>query len=175
MVQLQENLSKFLNNPANGGEATVIEPNIERIDNADLEAVLEGTKDGSVICSDQQTMNWTFATIESPIDWNHPVSGNREFGYVVNSEGSYTFYTRGVDRITDPFESAIAENLVDNPFKEPDNLWNSLKEGIYNYVQENGGVGMQPSDMDNSIDRLNWEDVKDVLIGEKPISDLGCN
>lgn len=34
---------------------------------------------------------------------------------------------------------------------------------------------MQPSESDNSISRPNWEDIKDVLSGDKPISDLGCN
>lgn len=103
--------------------------------------------DGSVICSDYSISNWVFTTIEVPYnlfvqgyDGKHPVSGNREFGFVVNSDGSYTFYTRGVDRITTQVDALVAENVFSDAFADPDKLWNSLKEGIYKYVQDNGGT-----------------------------------
>lgn len=108
-------------------------------------------------------------------DWDgqHPVSGNREFGYTQNTDGSYTFYTRGVDRITDPVDAAIAENLMD-AFANPDALWTSYKQGIYDFVQSNGGQATVPKTTDNKIYRPDWEKVKAVLNGSRPISDLGC-
>ncbi|MEQ6117958.1 hypothetical protein [Reichenbachiella sp. MALMAid0571] len=108
-----------------------------------------GPGDGSVICSDYDNDHWVFTTIEVPYwlaqgyDGEHPVSGNREFGYNVNFDGSYTFYTRGEDRITGFIDSIVAEGIIQlngDPFENPDALWNSFKLGIYNFVQSNSGV-----------------------------------
>ena len=134
--------------------------------------------DGSVICSHHSQEKWIFTTIEVPwrftqeYDGEHPVSGNREFGYTANSDGSYTFYTRGVDRITDPLE-ALAAGAIKNPFEIPDKLWNSFKDGIYNFVNQNGGSS-DTTNVKNSIDRVDWEKIRDVLDGNRPIGDLGC-
>ena len=51
----------------------------------------------------------------------------------------------------------------------------SIRDEINNYVINNGGSGIKPIDADNSIERPKWEVVKDVLNGDKPISDLRCN
>ena len=37
--------------------------------------------EGSVICSDYDSDQWKFSTIRAPWDYDHPVSGTREFGY----------------------------------------------------------------------------------------------
>ena len=57
---------------------------------------------GSVIVSDYASDHWTFSTIHDPQYDNHPVSGNREFGFEVTGDG-YLFYTRGVDRVDSRF------------------------------------------------------------------------
>ncbi|RAV27409.1 hypothetical protein [Sinomicrobium soli] len=62
---------------------------------------IKGPDNESVIVSDYNTEKWTFSTIFDPKYGEHPVSGNRDFGYTQNGDGSYTFYTRGVDRLTD--------------------------------------------------------------------------
>ena len=59
--------------------------------NVELFGIIPGQQDGSVICSDRSLTGWTFTTIESPVDWNHPVSGNREFGLVANPDQRYLF------------------------------------------------------------------------------------
>jgi hypothetical protein len=138
--------------------------------------------DGSVICSLYNPNNWIFSTIELPYnpfsqqyDGQHPVSGNREFGFIQNADASYTFYTRGVDRITDALEALVAENLVNEPFKNPDALWNSFKAGIYNFTQANSGSAIPPSTRQNAVYRPDWVKVREVLMGQRPTSDLGCN
>lgn len=141
--------------------------------------------DGSVICSEANSNHWIFTTIEVPFnplnnnaDGIHPVSGNREFGLIQNTNGSFTFYTRGVDRITDGFESLIGENAniaMGSPFDNPDMLWNSLKTKVYDFVQNNSGSAVTPSNNQNRIWRPSWVKVRQVLRGEVSISDLGCN
>lgn len=138
--------------------------------------------DGSVICSAYNQSQWIFSTIEMPYkaltngyDGEHPVSGNREFGYTQNTDGSFTFYTRGVDRITASFDAAMAETFMSETyFKNADALWTSFKNGIYNYVTTNSGQATTPTSKQNSVNRPDWEKVRDVLNGTKPISDLGC-
>lgn len=140
--------------------------------------------DGSVICSVSDSNHWIFTTIEVPwkptnsnADGKHPVSGNREFGLIQNSNGTYTFYTRGVDRMTDGFESSFAENasIFVDPFANPDKLWNSLKTKVANFVQNNGGSSVTPTTSQNVIWRPDWYKVRQVLRGEVSISNLGCN
>jgi len=72
------------------------------------------------------------------------------------------------------FDTAIAENILDNPFERAEALWNSFKDGIYNFTIDNGGGASPVLPSDNSINRPDWDKVKDVLLGNRPISDLGC-
>ncbi len=137
--------------------------------------------DGSVICSSYSPSNWIFSTIEVPFnpfvtgyDGLHPVSGNREFGYIQNSNGTYTFYTRGVDRITGAIDDVVVRNLKTNPFDAPDALWNSFNNGIYNYTLSNSGTASNPTTTPNIIYRPKWDKVKEVLRGIRPVSDLNC-
>jgi hypothetical protein len=138
--------------------------------------------DGSVICSESDSNHWIFTTIEVPSgifqgqDGIHPVSGNREFGLVQNSNGTFTFYTRGVDRMTDGFESAFAENstIALDPFANPDKLWNTLKTKVAAFVQNNSGSAVTPTPSQNVIWRPDWAKVRQVLRGDVSISDLGC-
>ena len=153
--------------------------------NNPLNAVISiniGIDNGSVICSQYTSNHWYFTTLTTPwaFSWTeddydgfHPVSGNREFGYYNDLNGNYVFYVRGVDRIQRSSISAIADILnPENPFEDADQLWNKMQQNLKNFVNNNGGSATVNADQ---IYRPNWNDVKDVLRGVKPISDLGCN
>lgn len=137
---------------------------------------LAGPDNATVITSYSSNNMWTFTTIYDPVYGGaHPVSGNRNFGYITNNDGSYTFYTRGVDRLTSwdivAFEK-IPEYLgfqTGVPFTMADNLWKSFQSGLTNFVKANSGNGK----IDNpQIFRPNWDAVKEVLAGKKPLSTL---
>jgi hypothetical protein len=113
--------------------------------------------DGSVICSDYSKNMWKFTTVTAPYDWSHPVSGTREFGYETNADGTYTFYTRGVDRITKSLNELIAES---KSFDEADNLWKSFQDKVQIYVTQNGGTAIKNPPI---IGRPSWSFVDDVL------------
>ncbi|MFT6872175.1 MAG: hypothetical protein ACJAVN_001181 [Roseivirga sp.] len=124
--------------------------------------------EGSVICSDFSSDSWKFTTISAPYDWTHPVSGTREFGFTRNDDGSYEFYTRGVDRVTQSLNEILGSKAT---FNGADNLWLSLQEGIRQFVNENGGtieIG------EPIIGRPNYSDIIDFLAGKKSLSDIGC-
>jgi hypothetical protein len=81
---------------------------------------------------------FTFSTITSPLDYNHPVSGNREFGIFENPNGDgYTFYIMGVDRQSD-WMFALA-NTFGNSFAKADELWSSIQKNMTNFLNNQGG------------------------------------
>jgi len=63
-----------------------------------------GIEFGSVVSIVNASNRWVFATAQTPVDDDHPVSGNREFG-VTRNGSQITFYTRGVDRLTSTIDS----------------------------------------------------------------------
>jgi hypothetical protein len=104
---------------------------------------------------------------------NHPVSGTRQFGFDPNGTGGYRFFVRGVDR----FDSNLMENVSymtfgGQPFAAADDLWESFQSNLDQYIRDNGGISQV---MEPVFYRTDWEKVKEVLQGERPISDIGCN
>jgi hypothetical protein len=107
------------------------------------------TNDGSVIVSGHHSnpinSHWMFTTIQVPFkyftvgaDGPHPVSGNRKFGLKKNSNGSYTFYTRGVDRVQGNLGKVIlSQNIL---FSQADNLWDSFQDGLVDYIHTNSSL-----------------------------------
>lgn len=128
--------------------------------------------DGSVVVSGFNSNSWTFSTVSDPWNFDHPVSGNRKFGFVQNANGSYTFFTRGVDRITQQIDNFVAQNLISNPFEDPDALWSSFQKKLKNYINQHGGNATSATPIKY---RPNWEKVKNVLNGQASIQILGCN
>lgn len=130
---------------------------------------------GSVIVSRSGDKGWTFTTIHEPMYGDHPVSGNRDFGFTKNSDGSHTFYTRGVDRLTD-WSGEFAQKAMGIPFDKADNLWRSFQVGIVSYVRQNGGKALwETLTKTEEIERPDWQIIKDVIDGRKPLSLLSTD
>lgn len=129
---------------------------------------IEGPDNGSVIVSNCTPTSWTFSTIKDPYNGTHPVSGNREFGYTINTDGSYTFYTKGVDRLTDIW-GTMAQSTLNIPFDKADALWMSFQNKISAFVNNNNGKAVNGS---NEQYRPDWTLVKQVRDGIKPLSSL---
>lgn len=129
---------------------------------------------GTVVVSNYNTTSFTVTTIHSPFDHYHPVSGNREWSINTNTNGTYTFYTSAVDRITDEFTNVVNE-LTNIPFNVADDLWESLQSGMVNFINSHGGSATVSAPL---ILRPNYDDVKAVLNGQMSLSDfkkkLGC-
>lgn len=135
---------------------------------------IKGPDNGSVVVTKYSSSGWTFSTIYDPTYLSHPVSGHRDFGFTKNTDGSYTFYTRGVDRLTD-FTGDSAHKISEYfsgksfPFSQADSLWKSFQKKISEYVNLKGGKANTNTPQ---IERPDWQKVKDVLDGKKPLSTL---
>ena len=130
------------------------------------------TQDGTVICIEQHPQHWKFATMRSPEDGIHPVSGIREFGYYQTSTG-YVYYTRGVDRVKSGFQESIGD-ILDMPsaFEGADQLWDTFQQNLADFVNAPvNGNGHATINTDyKSRPALN--DITSVLMGNAPISSL---
>ena len=111
-------------------------------------------------------------TIEAPFDNTHPVSGTREFGIEQMPNGTYNLYVRGVDRFTSRINEAFIGTFLENQFLFADQLWESFQSKTNSFINLNGGTS---SIITPIRERPNWDTVKLVLEGKRPISDLGCN
>ena len=133
---------------------------------------------GSVVLSDyyrnfnvgQQKHRFKFSTIRTPFDWNHPVSGNREFGIYnpPNAPGELCFYIMGVDRTTNPLYALANLDIFNNQvFSNADKLWQNIQENIAKYITDNGGQASATSYSNGTITaRPKWNDVNRYLLGE---------
>lgn len=137
-----------------------------------------GVEYGSVIVSEASNSKWEFTTIYDPQFYTHPVSVNREFGFTTNSNGTFTFYTRGADRLTGSLQnlaylvsemtpSFVSENL--HPFEKGDAVWRSFQDGIINSRQESASKNTP------IIKRPDRFLIKDVIDGKKAGSVLNIN
>jgi hypothetical protein len=124
--------------------------------------------------SPEKESRFTYSTITSPLDYNHPVSGNREFGIFANpTGGGYTFYTMGVDRTSD-WKFAIG-NATGYGFSKADELWTNIQKNMAAYINANGGSATVQTPI---IARPNWNAVKNYLMGKISFAtlkaQLGC-
>ena len=96
---------------------------------------IKGPDNGSVILVEKTSSSFTFQTITTPFSQtgSHPEAGVRQFGFERNSDGSITFYTKGVSQaaigITDPI-GQYYQGVG----------WNALMKGISDEMNRRGGI-----------------------------------
>ena len=127
---------------------------------------------------------WRFTTVWSPEAFKHPVSGTREFGLVPNGDGSYTFYTRGVDRLASLDDMTqdlllryvLQRDAVPNvQFAGAAELWRGLQAEIYAEIISMGGEALIVQPVEYYAD---WEGFQDYFDGSISLAELltehGC-
>lgn len=128
---------------------------------------------GTVICSGFGSQAWIFTTVKSPWDGEHPVSGNRLFGYFIDTNGDMIIYTRGVDRFTTKISNNALQYTAESfGYSEAKKMWQTMQQKLSSFVNSNSGnssiipgVGYTP----------NYIFVKDYLKNKKPLNSLGCH
>ena len=106
-----------------------------------------------------------FSTLRSPLDYTHPVGGNRAFG-IYNSTGNpteYTFYTMGVDRVWHDIDVLLGiENTI---FHGGDQLWTNMQSNMISFINSLPGGQASAFATPKIIARPQWDDVVDYLLG----------
>jgi hypothetical protein len=92
--------------------------------------------DGAVVAAEVASDHWIFSTLWTPDDGGHPVSGNRQFGFVPASAGEFVFFTRGADRTTSALDSVASATV----FGAAHHLWLSFQHRLAAFVNSNGGL-----------------------------------
>jgi hypothetical protein len=124
--------------------------------------------------SNSDNAGFLVKTLRSPLDVDHPVSGNRTWKIDPDPvNGGFTFYTRAVDRVTGFFPNLVNNMFVH--FSVPDDLWESMQTKMANFINTHGGSATVGSSF---IARPRWSVVKDFLKGNKTLAQLraayGC-
>ncbi|MDR6546378.1 hypothetical protein J2810_002437 [Chryseobacterium rhizosphaerae] len=128
---------------------------------------------GTVICSGFGSQAWVFTTVKSPWDGEHPVSGNRLFGYSIDASGSMIIYTRGVDRFTTKISNNALQYTAENfGYSEAQKMWKTMQQKVSAFVDSHNGNSSIIPGIDYTP---NYIFVKDYLKGIKPITALGCH
>ncbi|WP_310558279.1 hypothetical protein [Flavobacterium sp.] len=104
----------------------------------------------TVICTEYNynEMYWTFTTVQSLDHQGHFVSGHRQFGIEANSDGSYSFYLRGADRLGQ-FVDLTANTLFGDDFlynKAADATWKNLMSNLEKFIKSKPGATVKPFD-----------------------------
>jgi len=98
---------------------------------------------------------WTFTTLSTRGDGEHPIAGTRQFGLVDNSDGTYTFYTRGTDR---GYGVATVVAGAETIFKSAEVTWSAVMSNVFTAINSMGGNALIPSTPISK--RVDWEEVK---------------
>ncbi|MBI3928499.1 MAG: hypothetical protein HY319_23355 [Armatimonadetes bacterium] len=112
----------------------------------------EGLDNGTVILRDRRPDRFTLSTVTDNNftgEGEHPIYGNREFGYRTNEDGSVTFYTRAADRRTDGYGNIPGVNT--GVEYGQDRTWRNFVQGVGDEINREGGQ-TRP----NSITAQSW-------------------
>lgn len=86
----------------------------------------------------------------------------------MNNDGSYTFYTKGVDRLTE-LKGSLLQSTTGIPFNTANDLWSSFQTKFTQFINTHSGAAWAPTP---TIIIPDWDKVRDVMNGIAPLNDL---
>jgi hypothetical protein len=115
-------------------------------------------------------------------DGYHPVSGNRQFGFILHPNGNMELYTKGADRYFTPpptpgqaSPNMLFGYLIEKlAFSGADNLWESFQQGISSFVNDPnfGGSGVINTPIKKRPKVK--DELKNLLNQQEPINYIPC-
>lgn len=99
--------------------------------------ILSQYKNQIGINNNYENHNFMFSTLNSPLDFSHPVAGNREFGIynTADNPNRHFFYTMGVDRVNNRYLIPIQNHVFDAGGV----LWTNVQRKFITFINQNGG------------------------------------
>src|SRR5690554_1527467 len=100
--------------------------------------------DGAIMVSGFTANYWTISTIETPYNGTQPFSGNRQWGWNINQNGNFEFFTRAVDVanisiLVNILSPADTECQQDTYYNIAEATWQNLQQEIADWVNNSGG------------------------------------
>ncbi|MGU3463578.1 hypothetical protein ACLBXO_01880 [Methylobacterium sp. C33D] len=120
-------------------------------------------EEGAVVTSVAASNRWVFTPVKIGLacPGEHPVSGNREFGYRDTGDGVYQFYTRAADRATGVC-FGFGEDVI---YHGADALWQSWQSKMIAFITSKNGAAKAVKPV---FHRPSWEDVKKSGLFTRP-------
>ena len=134
--------------------------------------------DGAVIVSDFKNNDWTIATIYTDNNGTQPFSGNRQWGWLINQNGDFEFFTRAVDvanisKLLNVWPSpANTECQQDTYYNIAEATWENMQQEIAVWINSNGG---QANIIPKNAVRIDREKIVELLTSNETISEINCN
>jgi len=163
MNHIRKNFGQYLNNqrfsPNKDGASNNRSAGIWNSENPTGSIIVfRDWRDNAAVLTTQSSKNhWVFTPVGTSGHWEHPLAGHREFGLTKNENGSYTFYTRGVDMLWDVEDVVVAHGIF-GFFGIADKLWNGVMDNVAKEINSKGGRAEKTHNFSRKID---WKtDVK---------------
>lgn len=122
----------------------------------------------AVVTSTSGSNYWVFTPIWTTQNWRHPLAGQREFGLTDNKDGTFTFFTRAIDRMWTlqdatynrvGFQFYKSFGIVNrNVFFDIDApaVWGSLFNNYVEFINNTGGSASRTATFSK---RIPWSDI----------------
>lgn len=133
------------------------------------------TDDGAVIVTNFNPNNWLIAT---NVNRTQPFSGNRQWGWFINQNGNFEFFTRAVDVanssiLLNAAPGTNTECQQDSYYNVAEATWQNMQEELVQLITENGGqASISPNTTAVRVDR---EKIIELLTSNETIDQINCN
>ncbi len=133
--------------------------------------------DGAIMISEFTSNYWIGSTIATEFSGTQPFSGNRQWGYITNSNGNLELYARAVDvaRVSDRVKNwtpGSDECKEDSYYNIGEATWSNLQEEIKQFIVDNGG---QAEVVPKTAVRFDKDKIKELLESNESIDQINCN
>lgn len=133
--------------------------------------------DGAVIVTHFNSNDWTIATIYTDNNGSQPFSGNRQWGWLINQNGNFEFFTRAVDvanisTLINIFSPADTECQQDTYYNVAEATWENMQQEIAQWINNNGGQAVV---IPKTAVRVDKEKIEELLTSNDTISEINCN
>lgn len=137
--------------------------------------------DGAVIVSDFTANDWTISTIMTANNGTQPFSGNRQWGWHINQNGNFEFFTRAVDvaNISTLLNflpgGANTECQQDTYYNIAEATWENMQQEIVDWINSPESNGGQASIVPKTAVRVDKEKIEELLTSNETIGEINCD
>lgn len=138
--------------------------------------------DGAVIVTHFNPNEWTIATIYTDNNGTQPFSGNRQWGWLINQNGNFEFFTRAVDvanisKLLNVISlgGANTECQQDTYYNVAEATWENMQEEISEWINSPESHGGQANVIPKTAVRVDRNKIIEILTSNETINEINCD